>query len=219
MTIIKLEEQRTILIDAVRVAGQTTLVHVNIMNTRPVRRAKDISSSLLVDGIRDDWVQVGQNTSVGAIVALGENLSLLNVHQTLCANEVQALEGSNLVTTDVAVVTAVVVVAVVVAFSLVVGAAGARRGGKMEAELQAGELLGDGVGEATVEPVHKASVLVSRLDVDSGFKTLAGGGIIREVEVDVGGLGVLLCSLSFVAGGDASPDTVVGDSHFDCEEW
>lgn len=177
--VIKLENQRTILVDAVRVAGQTTLVHVDIVNTRAIRRAPDISSSLLVDSVLDNRVQLVQDILVGVAVVVGHDLSVLDGQKVLGADEVQALEGG-LGAADVAagVVMTVVVVAVAVAVALRVLILGVRAGagalrGKVKAQVQLGELLGDGVGEVTVLPVDETGVLVCGFDVDSGLETLA----------------------------------------------
>lgn len=202
VSIIELKQQRTILIDAIGVARQTTLVHVNIMDSRSIRRSPDISSRLLVDRIGDDGIQVIQDIIVGTGYIVRENLAGLDIHQALSANIVKALQGRGF---PAVVTVAVVLSALVCSRATLLG--------KVEALVEARQGLGDGVGEVAVQPEDQTSVLVGRLDVDGGLEILAGGRAIGEVEGDVRRLGVLPLGLSSVAGGGAGPDAVVGNGH------
>lgn len=93
MSVIELEQQRTILIDAIGVAGQTALVHVNVMNARSIGRSPDISSRLFIDRIGEDGIQLIQDVIVGAGDIVGKNLARLDIYEVLGADEVKALEG------------------------------------------------------------------------------------------------------------------------------
>jgi hypothetical protein len=51
----------------------------------------------------------------------------------------------------------------------------------VEALVEVGESLGDGVGEVAVQPEDKTGVLISRLDVDGGLEPLTGRRVVGKV--------------------------------------
>jgi hypothetical protein len=85
----------------------------------------------------------------------------------------------------------------------------------METLLELRKLFGDGVVEIAVQPKDKTGILIGRLDIDGCLELLVGRGVVGEVKVDMGGVGVLLLSLSGIASRLTGPETIVGDGHFD----
>lgn len=93
VSIIKLEQQRAILVDAVGKLGQTTLIHVYVMDTRAIGRSKDVRGRLLVDRVSENWVEFVKNVIIGTGDIVRKDSARFNVDEVLCTNEVKTLQG------------------------------------------------------------------------------------------------------------------------------
>ncbi|KAL3708415.1 hypothetical protein TMatcc_006399 [Talaromyces marneffei ATCC 18224] len=65
MPIRKLEQQRSIFVYSIREGGFTSLVHVDVVNSRAVGRAEDVDGCVLVDGVGEDGLEFIHDIVVG----------------------------------------------------------------------------------------------------------------------------------------------------------